>query len=365
MKRKVFMQMLIMIVMAFIFVLILYSFLQGKIGEWVIGFITTISGSTRENAISIYTSVFRDYWYEFMFVAIIIVFLCLFRFSLNWFGKYFDRINKGVDALVCAESQDIVMPYEMKFMEEKLNSVRHTLAKQRAEMELAEQKRTDLIMYLAHDIRTPLTSVAGYLNLLDEHPDMPQKEREKYIHITLEKSNRLEKLVDEFFEITRLNQNAAALNKISLDLSCMLIQLADIFYPQLQERKQNIKLAIEGNIYILGDSAYLTWAFQNILKNAVTYGDNDTDIHIGASCEDETVTIVFTNTGDTISPGDQEHIFDKFYRSDVARQASTGGAGLGLAIAQSIIVQHGGNISVNSDNRITVFTVVLPGGISK
>lgn len=365
MKRKVFMQMLVMIATAFSFVLILYSFLQGKIGEWVIRFITTVSGSTCKNAIIIYTSVFRDHWYEFMFAAVLIVFLCLFRFSLNWFGKYFDRINRGVDALVCVNGQDIIMPPEMKFMEEKLNSVRHTLAKQRTEMELAEQKRNDLIMYLAHDIRTPLTSVVGYLSLLDEYPDMPTEEKDKYIRITFEKSNRLEKLVDEFFEITRLNQNNTVLNKISLDLSCMLMQLADVFYPQLQDHKQDIKLAVEGKIFVLGDSTYLIRAFQNILKNAVAYGDNDTDIRVGASCEGETVTVIFTNTGAPISPEEQKHIFDKFYRADVARQAGTGGAGLGLAIAKNIITQNGGTISVNSNNRTTTFTVVLPGGISK
>lgn len=332
MKRKVFIQLVCMLFISGIAVLLLYNFLRGKIGVWIIGLFSVLPG----------------------------VFLMLFHFSLTWFGKYFDAINKGINALLNENCEPITMPKEMRFVEENLKTVQRTLEQQRREAELSEQKKDELILYLAHDIKTPLTSVIGYLSILDENKEMDQVQREKCIHVGLEKAMRLEKLINEFFEITRFRQDDFALLKTKIDLHYMLIQLADEFTPALQAAQVEIQINMPKDIYIYGDANYLARAFQNILKNAVAYSETNTVIAISALYQMDKVIISITNTGDTISPEQQAHIFEKFYRADDARQGNTGGAGLGLAIAQNIITLHGGTITVKSENRKTTFYITLP-----
>ena len=189
---------------------------------------------------------------------------------------------------------------------------------------------------------------------------MEQEQREKCIHVGLEKATKLEKLINEFFEITRFRQSDFALSKVKIDLHYMLIQLVDEFTPSLQAAQLEIEINMPKDVYIFGDANYLARAFQNIIKNAIAYSDTNSVIVISAVYQTDKVVISVINTGDTILPEQQEHIFEKFYRADEARQGNTGGAGLGLAIAKNIVALHGGNITVESENRKTVFIISLP-----
>lgn len=226
-------------------------------------------------------------------------------------------------------------------------------------------RKNDLITYLAHDLKTPLTSVVGYLSLLEEAPDMPSKQKEKYIHITLDKALRLEKLINEFFEITRYNLQQIVLEKETVNLSFLLEQMTDEFYPLLSAHGNTILLEAGQNspdnaITFYGDVEKLARVFNNILKNAIAYSYPDTEIYVGCKKEENGVRIVFSNRGKTIPKHKLDAIFEKFFRLDDARASNTGGAGLGLAIAKEIVTLHGGTIAARSEDEVTTFQVDLP-----
>lgn len=221
-------------------------------------------------------------------------------------------------------------------------------------------RKNDLITYLAHDLKTPLTSVIGYLSLLTEAPDMPQQQRERYASVALDKAYRLENLINEFFEITRYNLQHVELEKESIDLYYMLVQMTDEFYPMLSSHGNTISLQIDENLTIVGDAMKLARVFNNIIKNAIAYSYEKTAIEIMAEIENGMVSIYFKNRGKTIPPQKIEALFEKFFRLDEARNTNTGGAGLGLAIARDIVALHGGGITVESKDEVTVFVVKLP-----
>ena len=221
-------------------------------------------------------------------------------------------------------------------------------------------RKNELVAYLAHDLKTPLTSVIGYISLLQEAPDMPVEQRAKYTGIALEKALRLESLINQFFDITRYNLQQIVLEEETFDLGFLLMQMADEFYPVLEQHGKSISIHADEDLPVAADSAKLARVFNNILKNAVAYSYDNTEIEIYAEKRENTIRVSISNFGKTIPKQKLDMIFEKFYRLDDARSTNTGGAGLGLAIAKEIIVAHGGTISVTSEKQITTFTVELP-----
>ena len=221
-------------------------------------------------------------------------------------------------------------------------------------------RKNDLITYLAHDLKTPLTSVIGYLSLLDEAPDMPDLQRKKYTSVAFDKAKRLETLINEFFEITRYNLQQIVLNKEQIDLNYMLVQITDEFYPLLTAHGNVTKLHMDKGLTLYGDPDKLARVFHNILKNAIAYSYPDTVIDIFAEKKDSCLLLRFCNKGKTIPPQKLNSVFEKFFRLDESRTANTGGAGLGLAIAKEIVTLHGGTISAESENEQTVFQIEFP-----
>lgn len=360
-KWKIFIQLVLMVLASFILFWVVYLNLwHGRMADWIVRLLQNILFVDYQDALNIYWYYIRNNMEFFILVFMALAFFVFFYFSLNWFIKYFRQIDRGLDALLNGQEQEIILSPEIEILEKKMNLVRHTLEKRELEARLAEQRKNDLVMYLAHDIRTPLTSVIGYLSLLEEAPDMPMEQKAKYVHITLEKACRLETLVNEFFEITRYNFQQAALEKETIDLYYMLVQMADEFYPMLSENQNTVELVMDEDIRVSGDPDKLARVFQNILKNAAAYSTPGTAVTVRAEETEDMVRISFENLGKTIPPHKLASVFEKFYRLDDARSTRKGGAGLGLAIAKEIVRLHGGDIAAESEDGRTVFTVELP-----
>lgn len=257
------------------------------------------------------------------------------------------------------DSNDVFPPSYVE-VASQIVQIKSTMQRHEQAMRDETARRNDLITYLAHDLKTPLTSVISYLDLLEEAFDMPETQRKKYIHITLEKALRLEKLINEFFEITRYNLQQIVLEKETIDLSFMLMQLTDEFYPLLTNHGNTIELQTEEELTVYGDSVKLARVFNNILKNAISYSYPNTPIKVFAGKREKDIFICFINRGKTIPAEKLNAIFEKFFRMDEARSSNTGGAGLGLAIAKEIVTLHGGTINASSENEMTTFSVTLP-----
>jgi two-component system sensor histidine kinase VanS len=360
-KRKTFMQMLLITAAAPVAVFLLRELMRGQIGDRIVDVLKFVFRLDWFSASQIYQYVFRNNL-EFILLLLTLLFLVIISwlFISRLFAKYFEEISAGMDRLVEDTEDRIVLSPEMAYMESRLNAVKDQLIRRKKAAQEAEQRKNDLVVYLAHDIRTPLTSVIGYLSLLDEAPDMPVEQRAKYIRITLEKAHRLEKQINEFFEITRYNLQQIRLEKETIDLYYMLVQLTDEFYPLLSARGNTAVLRADENLTVYGDPAKLARVFNNILRNAAAYSHPNTEIVISAEEADGSVRIRFQNQGDPIPPDKLAAIFEKFYRLDEARTTGTGGSGLGLAIAREIVTLHGGTIEAESEGNTIAFTVTLP-----
>ena len=224
----------------------------------------------------------------------------------------------------------------------------------------SEKRKNDMVLFLAHDLKTPLTSVVAYLTMLDSHPDMSIEERAKYTHISLEKAIRLGDLINEFFDITKFSLQEFELEPVDLNLSMMLEQIADELYGVLQKKHLTCEVEAEDDLEVEGDPDKLARVFDNILRNAVAYCYENTTIRIDAHRKRGDVEIIFQNEGKKIPGAKLQTIFEKFYRLDDSRSTETGGAGLGLAIAREIVELHGGRIIAKSDDNKTQFIVTLP-----
>ena len=310
---------------------------------------------------NIYELVFeRAYFIFIIFGTTLIIVLSLLYKLLNKIFSYVFAVSESADKLFDKNVEYINLPPEMVEVEKKLNHFKTEAIKNERLARENEQKKDELIVYLAHDIKTPLTSMIGYLSLLSEIKDMPQEQRNRYIDIALDKSYRLEDLINELFDVARFNSEKIVLEKEEINLNLMLEQIADDFYPTLKEMNKKINFTSDEKTILYADPDKLSRVFNNLIKNAVNYSKENTDIDISILNKENQATVKITNKGKQIPKEKLDKIFEKFYRLDSSRTSKTGGSGLGLVIAKEIVELHGGRIYAESDMKETTFSVILP-----
>lgn len=292
-------------------------------------------------------------------VYLVLVFMIVaYRFFLKRVkNEYilYDSLNN----ILNENTENIELPTDLIKFSERINKIKYEYNTSQNNAKEAEKKKNDLMMYMAHDLKTPLTSVIGYLSLLNEANIQDKQAEQKYLKIAYDKSLRLEELTNQFFEITRYNLNDMPINKINIDLSILFNQLIDEFYPMLEERKLKLEVNKPNILIYKADGDKLARAFGNLLKNAISYSYENTTITVDVIETEKIIEIVFKNRGVTIPEYKLDKIFEQFYRADESRGTNNGGAGLGLAITKDIIELHNGTIEAKSEDETIEFIIKL------
>lgn len=335
---------------------------------FVVLILYTIIGLIMITLFQLFFSAFKNpvvewlYWrldviyFFYLFIGLICIFYHYWRKPWN----YLDEVITATQTVYEQNNRTIELSEPLREVEQQMNQIKMSVLLSQQAVKEAEDKKNELVMYLAHDIRTPLTTVIGYLSLLDEAPDMPSEQKAKYVGIALDKAQRLETLINELFEITRYRTASVQIKKTSIDLYVLLAQVIDEFYPTMSARGNTARISAEDGLVINGDPEKLARVFSNLLKNAAAYSYPGTEISISAKRKGQNAVIVFQNHGQTIPEEQLANIFEKFNRLDEARLSDTGGVGLGLSIAKEIVHLHGGEIIAQSSDETVAFTITLP-----
>lgn len=364
-KRSLLSKIFVEFLIRELFIMMIVALILGGI-SWIIvksdfNWLYEIDYDTYSKAVDLFNTLFKGFT---PFIVIFLIWLILsvinIYITLKKVFFYMNTIIVSVDKLYDKNVEYINLPTELEEVEKKLNHLKSESEKNERLAKESEEKKDDLIVYLAHDIKTPLTSMIGYLSLLDEIDDMPLKRRKKYTSIALDKSYKLEELINELFDVARFNSEHIILEKEELKLNLMLEQIIDDFYPTLNELGKSIKFYTEENIILMADPDKLSRVFNNLIKNAINYSKEESQIIINVKKEESNVLVEIKNVGRQISKEKLDKIFEKFYRVDSSRNSNTGGNGLGLAIAKDIVELHNGTITAQSDKNETTFKVVLP-----
>ncbi len=295
----------------------------------------------------------------FGIVLFSVTFLLLQEPSIRYISHISDAIQ-NISEGDLNTSIDVIGDDEFSSMAANLNKMSEDIRQLMDKERESERTKNELITNVAHDLRTPLTSIIGYLELLAGNTKIPQEMQHKYIEIAYGKSKRLEKLIEDLFGFTKLNYGKMSMHVAQLDIVKLLGQLLEEAYPNFAEK--NLSYDLQSNVpakVITADGNLLARLFDNLIGNAIKYGADGKRVLVNLHADDEVLTVSVTNFGYVIPADELPLIFNKFYRVEQSRSSTTGGTGLGLAIAKEIVDMHGGTISVASDLNGTVFTVKL------
>lgn len=305
---------------------------------------------------------------DFMFFAVIFAFFVLYMvlFQIRRY-RYIADINRAIAHIAEGNFDDEVpvrQRNELRELAVHTNGLVERLKRSLDEERRAEQTKNELITNVSHDLRTPLTSILGYLGLVEQDRYRDEVELRHYVAIAYDKSQRLNVLINDLFAYTRMRNGAIAMQKVKLNLVELIGQL--LVHHRLAMKDAGMESAVhaaQSEIAVMGDPNHLARVFENLLTNAISYGKDGrkVDFHVRQAAEMAVAEVV--NYGDPIPSTDLPYIFDRFYRVDKSRTEHDGGSGLGLAIVKSLVELHGGRIEAESDAYRTVFRVFLPAAV--
>ena len=315
--------------------------------------------------------------YFIAFIISLFLFLVIFFDLMNITLKYLSVLS-GTIQEVTAGDYNVEAPIEyddeLGLLAANINALAKTLKDKEKESEIlkenerlafdaernAEKQKNDLITYVAHDLRTPLTTIVGYLELIKNNEHLSKEDIQKYSTVAYEKAKKLQGMMDDLFEFTSLDKADVRVHMTTLNISELILQIVDEFYPTFQEHDLTPVINIaQPNLFIQGDGQLIARVFDNLLSNAVKYGQDGNDIKIEVLTDDQNVTIKIMNYGHPIAQEDLPYIFDKFYQED--KSHSSNGNGLGLPLVKRIVDLCDGTIRVKSLlGEGSSFTVELP-----
>lgn len=294
----------------------------------------------------------------------ILVFVLCFYHLIHRYMKYIRIITNGMkdiaqgnfDTEIPVQSMD-----EFGQIAGYLNQMQENIKEIMERERVAERTKNDLISSVAHDLRTPLTSIIGYLGWVREQPMLDVEIRQKYLDIAFRKAQHLEQLTNELFGFVKLEHREMSLHMGTLDIRQLLEQLLDECYPSFEKYGLRTEfLCRDESILLMGDGNLLARLFDNLLNNAVKYGKDGKLIRVELEQRGQSAVTRVINYGYVIPESELGNLFRKFYRVEQSRSQDTGGTGLGLAIVEQIAQLHQGSVSVRSDLQGTVFEVTLP-----
>ena len=294
-----------------------------------------------------------------LIVLAIVIFTIISYLVIRKMNDSIVETIQSIDKMLKEPEKEIILSTNQPMLQNRLNMIRLDLIKSQNDAKEELEKKNNLMMYVAHDLKTPLTSVIGYLTLLTDEKEIKESLRQKYLKIALSKAERLEDLTNEFFDITRYNIKDINIIKKEIDLSYLFDQLIEECYPMLEEKHLKLDIDKPQKLLYLGDGEKLARCFENLIKNAINYSYEGTTIYVYVKKLDDKVNIIFKNKCDKIPKYKLVKIFEQFYRVDKSRTTATGGAGLGLAITKEIINMHGGDIKVRNDDEYIEFEINL------
>ncbi|GAA0843172.1 hypothetical protein GCM10008915_43670 [Bifidobacterium pullorum subsp. gallinarum] len=277
-------------------------------------------------------------------------------------NAYLEEITHGLREIAKGNFDTEIPVYsgsQLGEVAESINQMSRQLHQSILEERYAEKTKNDLITGVSHDLRTPLTSILGFLEVIEEDRYQDEVELRYYVNIAYEKAQNLKRLIDDLFEYTRIN-NGLPLDIRKIDMVRFIRQLIEESVPTLEKSGMECNLTAEEDLFIMADGAQLVRAYENLISNAIRYGESGKIIDIAVRSDRDQVSISFTNYGDPIPERDLPFIFDRFYRVEGSRSKQTGGTGLGLAITKSIVEVQDGEIRVRSDERRTTFETRFP-----
>ncbi|GIN63895.1 vancomycin resistance histidine kinase VanS [Robertmurraya siralis] len=301
--------------------------------------------------------------FNLFFILFILLSFLFFFFLTKPYSVYFNEISNGIRYLARGDfNHKVHIPSNDEFKDIALdiNLASEKLQEAIQRGDFSESSKDQLVVNLAHDLRTPLTSVLGYLDLILKDENLTKEQVRHFLTITFNKSKRLERLIDELFEITRMNYGMITLKKSRINLTDLLNQLKEEMYPLLEKNRLTVRLDCDPHLFIVGDGDLLARVFENLLANAIRYGNDGQYIDVNGFKDDSNAVVQVINYGGSIPSDELPHLFEMFYTGDKSRTHKENSTGLGLFIAKNIVEQHKGMITADSNIIETVFEVRLP-----